>query len=152
MLRVIEDVRENLGRYEELNVEDLLFLELDLKKLLKSISEKSNTLSANSKTSSTVCPHCSSNNTIKHTKGPIPRFRCKKCLRTFSVNRQLLFYRKQKASQIIDLIVYIHTTDMSITETAKKLGISLKTYNVWRDQLISVLPQLADKFKKQRKK
>lgn len=34
MLRVIEDVRENLGRYEELNVEDLLFLELDLKNCL----------------------------------------------------------------------------------------------------------------------
>lgn len=152
MLSTISDVREYLERYEELNVDEILALELNLNKLLKSISEKSTSSSANTNASSTTCPHCSSNNTIKHTKDLIPRFLCKRCLRTFTANRQLLFYRKKKPSRIIDFIVYVHTTDMSITEIAKELDISLKTYYRWRSQLISVLPQLTEEFNNQRKK
>lgn len=152
MMKTIDDVREYLGRYEELDIKELSALELDLNELLKSISEKLHVISPNPRNPSPNCPHCSSRNTIKHTKGLPPRFRCKKCFRTFSLHRQLLFYRKHKPLQIIDLIVYTHTTNMSIAEIAKKLDISLKTYNVWRDQLISILPQLADKFKNQLKK
>lgn len=151
-MRTIYDVLKYLERYEELDVEELIALELDLNELLKSISKKLNPSSGNSKTSSPPCPHCSSSNTIKHTKGQNPRYRCKKCLSTFSAHRQPLYHRKQKKNELLDLIVYIRTTDMSITEISKKLRISSKTCRVWRDQLISVLPQLAENFNNRGKK
>lgn len=98
------------------------------------------------------CPECQSNNVRKHGTAPLVRIYCHDCSKAYVVNRQPLYYRRRKHQSILDLIVEIHKTNKSPTEIIQHLGISSKTYYVWRKEILSVFPQLESKFKNRRKK
>jgi transposase-like protein len=151
-MSTIDDISLALDRYNELDQEELKILETALKTTLVLVSEKILTISPTLETPYPSCPYCFSTNTIIHARGQTPRFRCKTCKRTYFERRQTLYYRRRKRKGLIDLIVLTHTTEKSIAEIGKELGITLKTYRVWKEQLIAVLPQLEEKFNKQRKK
>jgi transposase-like protein len=98
------------------------------------------------------CPQCQSSHVRKHGTTPVARIYCLDCNRAYVVNRQPLYYRRRHHNTILDLIVEIHTTNKSATEIVAHLGISSKTYYVWRKEILSIFPQLEHKFKNRRKK
>lgn len=98
------------------------------------------------------CPKCQSSHVRKHGTAPLVRIYCLDCSKAYVVNRQPLYYRRRHHNTILDLIVEIHTTNKSSTEIIQHLGISSKTYYVWRKEILSVFPQLESKFKNRRKK
>ncbi len=151
-MSALEEIQKVLERHEELKKSEMVILEQFLIETLDRISKHLRPPTHNRKNTYPPCPHCSSNHIVKHANTPTPRFWCKVCESTFTKHRQLLIYRRQKPMKFIDLIVLTHTTDMTIAEIVKELGITLKTYNRWREDVVSILPQLAEKLNSQRKK
>ncbi|MCS7463049.1 hypothetical protein N0M98_23255 [Paenibacillus doosanensis] len=151
-MNVLEEIQKTLERHEELGKNELVILKRLLAGTLDRVSKKLQPHTPKRKNAYPACPHCSSANVVKHANIPTPRFRCKVCKHTFTKHRQLLKYRRQKPMKFIDLIVLTYTTDMTIAEIVKEIGITPKTYYVWREDLVSILPQLAEKLNNQRKK
>lgn len=94
------------------------------------------------------CPHCSSNNFIKHSKfHNRPRYMCKNCNRTFTMLTGTPIHGLKKQSLWIDYYKsMIEDGFLPLNKMKKKFGISIQTAFDWRHKTLSALEQSDKKF------
>lgn len=137
---------------EQKTVTELRQFRKFLIKALQILDEKLDTAPEKTGRSKARCPHCRSNNTKGHGRTPTKRFYCLDCNQTFPESTSCLYYRKRYHDKILDLIITIHTTDKSVSQIVHDFNISIKTYYKWKRDILTVFPQLEEKFKRRRAK
>lgn len=89
-----------------------------------------------------VCPYCNNKTIIKHgnvKSSNSQRFRCKKCLKTFTETFGTPFYRSRKCPTIWQDYLVNMWKDFSISRCSINTNIAHKTSFLWRHKILSYL-------------
>lgn len=85
-----------------------------------------------------ACPHCQSEEKTRWgvTKQGIQRFKCKSCCKTYNALAGTPLYRMRKPEKWVEYKQFM-SHGVSLRNTAKALGINLKTAFRWRHAFLS---------------
>ncbi len=94
------------------------------------------------------CPHCDSDNIIKHSRYKnTQRYKCKTCERTFLPTTGTLTYQIKKPEKFALYAAIVEKEGLlTIAKMAERVGISIPTSFEWRHKILSSLPKKKDKF------
>lgn len=93
----------------------------------------------------TNCPHCGGVKIIKYGKyNNIPRFKCKNCVRTFSMRTNSVWYYSKKKPEIWKSFCVLQMEGKTLDFCAKILKINIATAFYWRHKILNVLKILTE--------
>jgi len=131
-----------------------LFAQLDNEqqiKLIKGLSKNPVEELEQSIENPSKCPHCDSENFIKHSKyKSVQRFKCKSCNRTFLPTTGTLVHNIKKKDKFSEYSDFLKNEGLkSIAYMSEKIGISIPTAFDWRHRILSSIPKKKEKFEGQ---
>lgn len=89
----------------------------------------------------TCCPHCGSTHIVKNgkTKNRKQKYLCRDCNQSFSDTNNTILYHTRKPYQIWYNYLKCLLQKMTLSDTAKEVGISQTSAFVWRHKLLETL-------------
>lgn len=136
----VEDVAKLLNH---LNIKSLEALTNEVYRLLAEQGAKPSFSSEFDKTSMAACVHCGSDHFVKNGKdgNGNTRYLCRKCGKTFTALTNTALSRTRKSIDVWKLYVENLLEGRTLTECAKRCGISLPTAHVWRHKILNALSE-----------
>lgn len=113
----------------------MIFTTLSREDISKEICE-------NKFTKDIVCPHCKSENTMKHGKyNNVQRYRCKDCNKTFSAYTNTPMYRTKLPDKWIAFLECM-VKGMTLRQSMEEIEVHYTTLFYWRHKILTGLMQL----------